>query len=197
MNVVFDELMKHILIFILIGLVISSCKKDKVSVPIETNYYQSNGNFLVLKIDEDLECIYEYNLASTVLNNDSLPLYFETYSDGMNNYSYLKFMPNPDTLFWNNWNDYTFLTDKIDKNQLKSLSNSIPFDSSQFQLIGSQINTDYSLIWSKISKLDIVKAYRNSNSNSKIGINRIVIKEFDEELGFSIPHVKHLIYLVK
>jgi hypothetical protein len=189
--------MKHILIFILIGLVISSCKKDKVSVPIETNYYQSNGNFLVLKIDEDLECIYEYNLASTVLNNDSLPLYFETYSDGMNNYSYLKFMPNPDTLFWNNWNDYTFLTDKIDKNQLKSLSNSIPFDSSQFQLIGSQINTDYSLIWSKISKLDIVKAYRNSNSNSKIGINRIVIKEFDEELGFSIPHVKHLIYLVK
>ena len=189
--------MKHILIIFLIGFAILSCKKDKVPAPIEINYYQSNGNLLILEIDDNLEGVYEYNLASTVLNNDSLPLYFETYSDGINNYSYLKFTPNPDTLFQISSNNFTFYTTIIDKNELEILSNSIPFDYPQFQLIGNQNNMDFTSIWSKISKLDIVKTYRSSNPNSKIGINRIIINEYDEQLGISIPNEKYLIYLVK
>lgn len=189
--------MKQIILIFLIGFSLLSCKKDKVDEPIQTNYYQSNGNLLVLKIGENLEGVYEYNLATTVLNNDSLPLYFETYSDGIKNFSYLKFTPNPDTLFQYSSNNFIFNTALVDKNELQNLSVSIPFDSSQFQLIGTLNNFDYSSIWSKISKLEIVKTYRNSNPNSKIGINRIVINEYDEQLGLSIPNEKYLIYLVK
>jgi hypothetical protein len=189
--------MKPFITIILIGLVSLSCKKDIVPAPIETNYYQSNGNLLILKIGDELEGIYEYNLASTVLNNDSLPLSIETYSNGFNNYYYLKFSPNPDTLYSYASPNFTFYTSLIDKNELQVLDNPIPFDSALFQQIGSQYNFNYSSIWSKISKLYIVKAYRNSNPTSKIGINRIVVDQYDEELGYSIPTEKFLIYLVK
>jgi len=189
--------MKHILVILLICLVSFGCKKDKLPAPKETNYYQSNGNLLTLKIGDYLEGVYEYHLASTVLNNDSLPLYFETFSDGINNNSYLKFTPNPDTLFKISSNNFTFFSALIDKNELENLSNSLPFNFSQFQLISNQNNMDFESIWSKISKLDIVKTYRSSNPNSKIGINRIVINEYDEQLGFSFPNEKYLIYLVK
>ena len=188
--------MKHTLILILISLVVFSCSKDKVPAPIENSYYESNGNLLILEIDEDLESIYEYNLTSTDLNNDSLPLYYETYS-GLYFHSYLKFTPNPDTLFEQSSNNYTFFTPKIDVNELQNSSNSIPFDSTQFQLIESQNNFDYSSIWSKISNLEIVRTYRNSNPTSKIGITRIVSNVYDEQLGFGIPTEKHLIFLVK
>jgi hypothetical protein len=189
--------MKNMILIFLIGFTILGCKKDKVPIPIETAYYQSKGNLLILRIDDNFECIYEFNLASTVLNNDSLPLYYESFSDGMNNYSYLKFGPNLDTLIQNSSNNYTFYTNQIDKNELQNLGSSIPFDSIKFQAIGTQNNFTYSKIWSKISKLDIVKTYRNSNPTSKIGINSIIINEYDEQFGLSIPNEKYLIYLVK
>jgi hypothetical protein len=189
--------MKHIVVIFLIGIISFGCKKDKVPAPLEANYYQSNGNLLILKIDDNLEGVYEYNLASTVLNNDSLPLHFETFSDGINNYSYLKFTPNPDTLYKISSNNFSFFSALIDKNKLENLSNSIPFNSLQFQIIGNQNNMDFESIWSKISKLDIVKTYRSSNPNSKIGINRIIINDYDEQLGFSFPNEKYLIFLVK
>ncbi len=189
--------MKPFITILLTGIVSFSCKKDKVPAPIETNYYQSNGNLLILKIDDDVEGIYEYNLASTVLNNDSLPLSIETYSDGFMNYYYLKFSPNPDTLYSYTSTNFTFYTSLIDKNELQVLDSPIPFDSALFQQIGSQNNFNYSSIWSKISKLDIVKTYRNSNPTSKIGINRVVVDQYDEELGYSIPTEKYLIFLVK
>lgn len=189
--------MKHILLFLLIGFVVYSCEKDKVPAPIVANDYQSNGNLLILKVDENLESVYEYNLASTVLYNDSLPLYYETNSDGIYNYTYWKFLPNPDTLLRLSSLNSAFFTAQINNNELEYLDNSIPFDSSQFQLIGTQNNFIYSSIWSKIAKLDIVKTYRSSNPNSKIGIHRIIINEYDEQLGFSIPNEKYLIYLAK
>lgn len=188
--------MKHILILILIGLVLFSCRKDKVPAPIESSYYESNGNLLILQIDEELESVYEYSLTSTDLNNDSLPLYYETYS-GLYFQSCLKFTPNPDTLFELSSNNYTFFTPKIDITELQSSINSIPFDSTQFQLIESQNNFEYSQIWSKISNFDIVQIYRNANPTSKIGITRIVSNEYDEQLGFGVPIEKHLIFLVK
>ena len=109
--------MKHILLFLLIGFVVYSCKKDKVPTPIVANYYQSNGNLLILKVDENLESVYEYNLASTVLYNDSLPLYYETYSDGIYNYTYWKFLPNPDTLLLVESHNSAFFTAQINNNE--------------------------------------------------------------------------------
>jgi hypothetical protein len=189
--------MRNMILIFLIASVALACKKDKVPAPVETNYYQSNGNFLILKLDDDLDGVYEFNLPTTALNNDSLPLYFETYSDENNNYSYLKFTQNTDTLFQYTSDNLIFFTTQVDKIELQNLISPVPYDSDKFQLIGSQNNFDYSSIWSKISNLEIVKTYRNSNPNSKIGINRIVINEYNAQLGFSIPHEKHLIYLVK
>lgn len=178
-------------------LLIVGCKKEKVPAPTKTNYYQSNGNLLILKIGDNLDGIYEYNLNSTVLNNDSLPLHFETYSNGINNYVYLKFTPNPDTLLQYSSNNFIFFTTQVDKIELQNLSSSIPFDSAKFQFIGTQNNSSYSSVWSKISNLEIVSTYRNSNPHSKIGINRMVINEYNPQLGFNTPHEKYLIYLVK
>ena len=189
--------MKHSIYLLLIGLVIFSCNKDKVPPLTQTNYYQSNGNLLILKIDDELEGIYEYNLTSIALNNDSLPLYFETYSDGIYEYRYLKFTPNPDTLIQISSNNFTFFNALIDPNELENLSASLPFDSLQFQTIGNQNNMVFSTIWSKISKLDIVNTYRSSNPTSKIGIHRVIINEYDAQLGFNIPNEKYLIFMVK
>ena len=189
--------MKHSIYLLLIGLVVFSCNKDKVPPITQTNYYQSNGNLLILKIDDELEGIYEYNLTSIALNNDSLPLYFETYSDGIYEYRYLKFTPNPDTLIQVSSNNFTFFNALIDPDELENLSASLPFDSLQFQTIGNQNNMVFSIIWSKISKLDIVKTYRSSNPTSKIGIHRVIINEYDAQLGFNIPNEKCLIFMVK
>jgi hypothetical protein len=197
LEILMPAFMKQIFILILIGTTIFSCRKDKVPAPIESNYYQSNGNFLILNIDEDLESAYEYNLASTALINDSLPLYFETNLDGTTNESFLKFNPNPDTLLHISASNSTFFANQIHKNELQSLTDSIPFNATQFHLIGTQNNTDYSLVWSKISNLDIVKTYRNANPNSKIGINSLIINEYNTELELIIPNKKHLVYLVK
>jgi hypothetical protein len=131
-------------------------------------------------------------LASTALINDSLPLYFETNLDGTTNESFLKFNPNPDTLLHISASNSTFFANQIHKNELQSLTDSIPFNATQFQLIGTQNNTDYSLVWSKISNLDIVKTYRNANPNSKIGINSLIINEYNTELELIIPNKKTL-----
>lgn len=189
--------MKHILILFLIGFATLSCRKDKVPPAVESNYYQSNGNLLILKIEGDLESVYEYNLSSTVLTNDSLPLYTQSQSDGLYDYYYQKISPNPDTLLWYSVNNSSFETSQIDENELKQTNYPLPYDSTQFQLIGDNSDIDYSVFWSKISKLDIVRLYRNSNPTSKIGITRITLYELDEELGINLPKETHLIYLVK
>lgn len=106
-------------------------------------------------------------------------------------------MPNPDTLFWSSSNDFKFMTNNIEENKLKILNNSITYDSAQFQFLGSQNNTNYSSIWSKVSNLEIVKTYRNSLPNSKIGISRVVINEYNEQLGVSAPVEKYFLFLVK
>lgn len=189
--------MRYFTLLLFIGFVVVSCTKDKVPAPMVSNYYQSQGNLLILKIGTNLEGIYEYNLASTVLNNDSLPLCFSSYTDGINYFNYLKFTPNPDTLLQISANNFTFFTNQIDKINLQYLNSTLPFDAVQFQSLGTQNNINYAQLWSKISNLDLVKTYRNSNPNSKIGINRIVINVYDEQLGISVPNAKYLIFLAK
>jgi hypothetical protein len=54
--------MKNALIIISIGFFLIGCNKDKVQNPIieEENYYQSNGNLLILKVGDEFEEAYEY-----------------------------------------------------------------------------------------------------------------------------------------
>ena len=92
--------MKQIVLLIIMSIVVfSSCKKDEVNEPEDSYYYQSTGNLLILKVGDDFESAYEYNLASTELKNDSLQLYAIKDSSNIENMTYYKYSPNADTLF--------------------------------------------------------------------------------------------------
>lgn len=189
--------MKNILIFLPICFLLLSCKKDTVPEPIDTIYYESEGNLLILMVGDTFEKAYEYNLASTQLSNDSLLITYETVPAPMDSYYYWNFLPNPDTLFWSLALNYTFMAEGINNTNFKKLNSPIPYDSSKVQVIFHQGNSDYEEIWSKVSKLEIVKTYRNALPNSRIGIMRTVMGIYNEELGFAIPEEKHLLFLVK
>ena len=193
--------MKFIITVIILGFLIAGCKKDKVN-PIETvnqNYYQSNGNFLILVVGDTLESAYEYGLSTIQFNNDSLPINYESVPDGigMYEYQYWKFQPNSDTLFWTYSNNFMFVEDEINANNLLSLNSSLTFDLNQFQIIGSTVNTNIQDLWINVSQLDIVKEYRDSSPNSKIGVSRQIVYIYDEQLGFSVPYEKHLFFIAK
>ena len=182
-----------------------NCKKDKVELPTttEVDYYESTGNTLILIVDDngELECAYEYDLDVIQLNNDSLPLVHEVVNGPNDTYYYCKLSPNPDTLYWySNWfnpNYLTFCEERINANQLLHLTTLIPYDSTQFQVFTSNPNIDFASIWSAVSDLDIVKTYRTVLPNSKIGISKRVVMEYNEELGFSLGVQKYFIFLVK
>jgi hypothetical protein len=191
--------MKRALLLFLIGFIIVGCRKDKVPIPIpdEDNYYHSKGNLLILLIGEKLEGAYEYELNSTQLTNDSLPIIVETVPDVYYDYQYYKFAPNPDTLFWNYSGNFTFMSEQIQGYQLMKHGYSLPLKMEKFQVFGSGNNIDYSKVWAEVSDLAIVRTYRNINPNSKIGISRFSISEFDEAVGFSVPTQKYVLYFAK
>lgn len=160
--------MKNTLLFMFIGFTLLGCKKEEIQHPTSRSFYQSQGNLLLLQVGETFECAYEYNLVSTELNNDSLPINLEVDLTGMFDYNYWIFSPNSDTLISNSSVGVSFPTNTINENDLESLSFSIPFDSTQFQLIGNKYNSEFEPVWEKVSKLEIVKNYRNSQPNSKL-----------------------------
>ena len=47
--------MKQIVLIILLSFIAFSCKKEKVPTSVQKSFYQSNGNFLVLKVGDELE----------------------------------------------------------------------------------------------------------------------------------------------
>ncbi len=179
-------------LLVLLGLTLSACKKAQ-----KTNYYQSNGNFLILKVDEKLEAAYEYNLANISLMNDSLPTTYHTFSTGTTQQTFLQFTPNPDTLLEISQSNIMFFTHPIPSENLQQLQNAIAFDSEFFQVIGNSSTINLASIWSKIAKLDIVKTYRNANPSAKMGVQKIIFNEYDSQLGFSVPNEKFLVFLVK
>jgi hypothetical protein len=185
--------MKKWLSLFAFGILLTSCKKDKVPTP--ENYYQSKGNLMIFQIGDSLERAYEYNLFSIQLNNGNLPI--SIYSEINNESHYWKLLPNQDTLFSCSTNDFSFSTNAIENNSLKKLPNSLIVDSSQFQIVGNQNNIDVNDSWSKIANLEIVQQYRNSYPNSKIGISKIIMNQYNLQLGFSIPIEKFIIFLVK
>lgn len=191
--------MKQILLFMSLGIISFSCTKEKVPTSIQKSYYQSNGNFLVLQVGDELEEAHEYQLSTTVLSNDSLPLTWNSSVggiDGMEIQSYLKYFPNQDTIVQFVNEQLDFHSPLIDTSLLQKLTVSIPYNPSDFQVITGSNNGNAATIWSKISNLDIVKSYRTSNPIAKIGIQRIVEKVYDPQFGFSVPKEKYLVFLV-
>ncbi len=191
--------MKHIALIILVSFFAFSCTKEKVPISVQKSYYQSNGNFLVLKVGDELEGAYEYQLNTTVLSNDSLPLFWDSSVggiDGMEVQSYLKYVPNQDTIVQCVNLQFDYHTQLIDTSLLEKLTSSITYNHSDFQVIASSNNVNDAIIWSKIANLEIVKYYRTSNPTAKIGIQRIVEKMYDPQFGFSVPIEKHLVFLV-
>lgn len=193
--------MKFELILSLLVLASVGCAKDKVeSIESTTpDYYESEGNFLILVIDDTLECVYEYNLSTIQLNNDSLLVNYESVADANNmfNYLYWKLDPNSDTLFSSHPHNFEFFVAPVSSNDLLSLSTSMPFNLNQFQTIGSSPSTSVQDLWEVVSDLDIARTYRESLSNAKIGMSRHVITAFDPQLGFAVPHEKHFLFLAK
>ncbi|MCJ8292680.1 MAG: hypothetical protein HRT58_22525 [Crocinitomicaceae bacterium] len=191
--------MKLTVIFLIIGFVFVGCKKDKVTPVISSSYYQSDGNFLILVLGDTLESVYEYNLPPVQLSNDSLQINYESVpgETGLYNYQYWKIQPNNDTLFWTYSNTFTFMEEQVSSKSLLSLNSSLSFNLNQFQVIGSSLNVNIEDLWSNVSLLDIVKEYRESSPNSKIGISRQVVYIYDDQLNFNVPHLKHLIFVAK
>lgn len=191
--------MKQIGFIILLSFIAFSCKKEKVPTSVQKSFYQSNGNFLILKVGDELEAAYEYQLSSTSLSNDSLPLNWDSSDsgiDGMTMHYFLTFVPNEDTIIQQVNNYFSYNAQLIDTSILEKLTTSIAYNHSNFQVIASSNNVNDATIWSKIANLDIVKTYRTSNPTAKIGIQRIVENVYDPQFGFSVPIEKHLVFLV-
>jgi hypothetical protein len=191
--------MKQIGLIIILSFIAFSCKKEKVPTSVQKSFYQSNGNFLVLKVGDELEAAYEYQLSSTSLSNDSLPLNWDSSDagiDGMTMHYFLTFVPNEDTIIQHVNNYFSYNAQLIDTSILEKLTSSIAYNHSDFQVIASSNNVNDATIWSKIATLDIVKTYRTSNPTAKIGIQRIVENVYDPQFGFSFPIEKHLVFLV-
>lgn len=191
--------MKQIVLIILLSFIAFSCKKEKVPTSVQKSFYQSNGNFLVLKVGDELEAAYEYQLSSTSLSNDSLPLNWDSSDagiDGMTMHYFLTFVPNDDTIIQHVNNYFSYNAQLIDTSILEKLTSSIAYNHSDFQVIASSNNVNDATIWSKIANLDIVKTYSTSNPTAKIGIQRIVENVYDPQFGFSVPIEKHLVFLV-
>lgn len=191
--------MKQIGLIILLSFIAFSCKKEKVPTSVQKSFYQSNGNFLVLKVGDELEAANEYQLSSTSLSNDSLPLHWDSSDagiDGMTMHYFLTFVPNADTIIQHVNNYFSYNAQLIDTSILEKLTSSIAYNHSDFQVIASSNNVNDATIWSKIANLDIVKTYRTSNPTAKIGIQRIVENVYDPQFGFSVPIEKHLVFLV-
>lgn len=192
--------MKFEIILLLLALSFFGCKKDNVeNQPEVLNYYQSDGNVLIFVIGDTLEATYEYNLPNIQLINDSLPISYESTPDpsSMYQYQYWKFLPNPDTLFWIHPWSFEFMEDQIDNQELFSLNTSLPFDSTEFQLIETFTYPNVLELWETVSHLAIVKSYRDASPTSKIGISRQVLFQYDENLGINVPQEKYLIILAK
>jgi hypothetical protein len=187
--------MKSIYLLLLISLSLLACKKTS-PCPSST-YYTSNGNLLILQLGEHFEGAYEFDLAYTALNNDSLPLSFESYLGPQGDVTSLRILPNPIPIFQLIANTIQWNTPMIDPTKLQQLPVSYPLDTSEIQAFGNPGNPNYPLLWDEISKLDIVHTYRKANPNTPVTVMKLVTTSYNPELGFSVPSTKHLIFLVR
>jgi hypothetical protein len=182
--------------FLLLFLLVAACQKDKLPTNSQSPYYQSKGNFLILQVSDTLEGIYEYNLPVTTLQNDSLPLVWSHFDDGIQVTSHLQFSPNVDTLLRIIDKNFSFSSPFVNAKSLKVCAGAEVPNLSDFQFLGGPIQINPQQIWTQIALLDIVQKYRASKPNAKIAICRIVNYIYNSEFGLSLPQEKFLIFIV-
>lgn len=186
--------MKKLSIFILSGFFLFACTKDKVPNKADSKI---NEHFLILMLDDSLETAVEYHLNPFQLENDSITFIRDHVSEGNYSYVYSKFKPTNDILFWTYQNKIQFTENELTSNQLNILEDSISLDKSKIQADIQINNSEIDFIWSKISNLTILKEYKDAKPTNKIAISHIVVQQYDENLGFTIPVQKYLVFLVK
>ncbi|MCF8330803.1 MAG: hypothetical protein K9I37_10730, partial [Crocinitomicaceae bacterium] len=111
--------MKSIYLLLLLSLSMLACKKTSPCP--SSSYYSSKGNLLVLQLGERFEGAYEYDLTYTALNNDSLPLNFESYLGPQGDVTNLRVLPNPVPIFQLFANTIQWNTPVIDSTKLQQL----------------------------------------------------------------------------
>jgi hypothetical protein len=180
-----------------LSFLIFSCTKDKIHQKETQSFYGSRGNIMLLQVGEDLEGIYEYQMASTACQQDSFQLIHVLMNDGNEEYRGWKLASNQPLLYEQHANQINFYAPKIAVDQLEKTSEHLPLDITKIQWFQAPNGIDPTEIWSKISNLAIVKSYRADNPSTKIGICRIVVYTYNPDFGFSVPSQKHLVFLVK
>ncbi len=157
-----------------------SCKKEDLNeensfVADPTDYYQSQGNLLVLAITPqgEFDFAYEYQIDSIGIVNDSLliEMTHPTQSSPNEMLSAIV-LPGYDTLFYHEPFIYygEFWEDRIAAHEFYQNNVALAYQETQFQNLETGATFDnFQLLWYGVSKLDIVKDYRNSSPNTKIG----------------------------
>lgn len=191
----------HYLLFFSLAFVLS-CKKQVIESRSELTHYQPKGNFLVIQMGDKLEGIAEFYLAEPSLPNDSLPVHSFVYNPTTNSPVIISLhTTNLDTLFTvqgYNSNSILYREDFIPRAELEKTTFSMAYPFGQFQI--NHLSLDFSVIdplWHECSHYKIVQQYRSANPNTKIGLHRIVLDVYDEEVGFSIPKYKYFFFLAK
>jgi hypothetical protein len=174
-----------------------SCTKDKIHQKETQSFYESHGNMMLLQVGEDLEGIYEYQVESTASQLDSFHLIHVLMNDGNEEYRGWKLASNQPLLYEQHTNHINFYAPKIAVDQLEKSSEHLPLDTTKIQWFPNPNGIESHDIWSKISNLAIVKAYRAQSPTTKIGIERMVFYTYNPDFGFSVPSEKYLVFLVK
>jgi hypothetical protein len=151
---------------------------------------------------DQLEGIAEFYLSEPSLLNDSLPVHSFVDNPNINSPVIISLhTTNLDTLFTvpdYNSNEIAYREDFIPRAELEKTTFSMAYPFGLFQI--NHVSLDFSVIeplWSECSHYKIVQQYRSANPNSKIGLHRIVLNEYDEEVGFAIPKYKYFFFLAK
>ena len=184
--------------FLFIFLFLSfSCTKEKINQKETQSFYESHGNMMLLQVGEELEGIYEYQMESTTFMQDSFHLIHVLMNDGNEEYRGWKLASNQPLLYEQNAYHINFYAPKIAVDQLEKSSEHLPLDTTKIQWFPKPNGIESHDIWSKISNLAIVKAYRAQSPTTKIGIERMVFYTYNPDFGFSVPSEKYLVFFVK
>ena len=185
----------HIL-FLVFLLFLCACKKEFPNTKQNAFLYSSNGNFLLLVIENKLVEAYEYQVELLDSFNDTIPLLTQTSDNSLGFESTTFFQTIKDTLFKNENNFYTFFGNVIPINKLGLSTKKTSLNSLNTQLIGTVDSTKINALWEKVAGLKIIQQYQESNKKN-IGFQRIVQNSYDPDWGFTVPKEKFLVYLVK
>jgi hypothetical protein len=186
-----------IIALLVTSLLFMHCKKQNILEQRSSILYSSEGNFLILNISDKLVEAYEFQIEIDPSIKDTIPLFFESVHNSIYIETAAFLNSTNDTLYKSKNFDYSFLGQPIPLNKLGITVNQIPFSSVQPQLYGTVDSSKIQDVWEKVYRLSIVNHYHQEKEARTIGFQRIVQNFYNENLGFSVPEERHLIYLLK